>query len=220
MDYATARLNMVESQIRPNRVKDPLILAAMADLPREAFVGKLETSAAYGDEPVPYAEGRFLIKPLTLARLLQAAEILSSDVVLDIGCGTGYGAAILDSMASTVVALEADKKLAKMATEKLAELAIDSVAVVEGPLDAGYPKQAPYNVIFVEGAVAEIPAAILDQLSDNGRLVAIVGGGEPENAMGKAVLVTRHGDVFSQREIFDASAPYLPGFTREPAFEF
>jgi len=216
MDFASARQNMVENQIRPNRVTDPLVLSAMAELPREAFVPKTLQDIAYVDEGIALGGGRYLMEPMVLALLLQAAEVRPTDVVLDIGCGPGYAAAVLARMASTVVALESDPALAARATATLAELGIDTVAVVEGPLEKGYPKQAPYDVIYFGGAFSRIPPVITDQLAEAGRLVALAAG----DGVGKGTVVARYAGVLSRREVFDAGTPCLPGFSPAPTFTF
>lgn len=216
MDYDAARKNMVENQIRTNRVTDPLVISALEELPREAFVPEALRGIAYVDEAVSLSEGRYLMEPLVLARLLQEAQVTSSDMVLDIGCGTGYAAAVLARMASTVVALECDPGLAAKAMGTLAELEIDTVAVVEGPLQEGYPKQAPYDVIVFGGSVHEIPEGIAGQLAEDGRLVAVVAA----NGMGKGTLISRRKGLLSRREFFDAGTPPLPGFAPEPTFAF
>lgn len=215
MDFAAARHNMVECQIRANRVSDPGIVAAMEELPRELFLPKPLRGIAYIDEDIAIGNGRYLMEPMVLARLLQAAEAGPNDVALDIGCGNGYGAALLARLASTVVAVESDAALARQATEILGKLGIDTVSVCEGPLDAGWPDQAPYDVIVIEGAVAEVPDAICRQLGEGGRLVTVIAG-----AVGNATLITRHHGVLGRRTIFDASTPVLPGLERRPAFEF
>jgi protein-L-isoaspartate(D-aspartate) O-methyltransferase len=217
MDYAAARYMMVENQIRTNRVNDPLVVAAMNELPREAFVPETLQGVAYLDEDLPLGHGRYLMEPLTTALLLQAAEIGPEDVVLDVGCGTGYASAAMARMASAVVALESDPELAAHANGALANLGLDTVAVVEGPLQAGYSRQAPYDVIFIGGGVEEISPAITDQLADGGRMVAVV---YDKRSVGKGTLFVRVGDVVSRREIFDAATPMLPGFERESTFEF
>jgi protein-L-isoaspartate(D-aspartate) O-methyltransferase len=208
---------MVENQIRPNRVTDPLIVAAMSELPREAFVPETLQGVAYVDEDIPLGGGRWLMEPLTTALLLQTAEIGPEDVVLDVGCGTGYASAAMARMASAVVALESDPGLAAHANAALADLGLETVTVVEGPLPAGYPRQAPYDVIFIGGGVEEIPPAITDQLADGGRMVAVV---YDKRGVGKGSLFIRVGAVVSGREGFDAATPTLPGFERESTFEF
>lgn len=216
MDFASARHNMVENQIRANRVTDPVVISAMTELPREVFVPKQLQGIAYVDEDIVLGQGRCLMEPMVLARLLQEAVVQSSDVVLDVGCGSGYSAAVLARMASTVVALEPDTGLAARANEIMAELGIDTVTVVEGPMKDGWSEQAPYDVILFDGAVSEVPSAIRDQLAEGGRLVAVVAG----RGMGKAVLITRHGGTYSRRTVFDAATSSLPGFVRRPTFEF
>ncbi len=217
MDYATARLNMVESQVRPNRVTDPRIVTAMLELPRESFLPKPLRGIAYVDEDIHIGDGRYLMEPMVQARLVQAAQIMPEDVVLEIGTATGYGAALLARLASTVVALECDPALAKSATATLSSLGIDNVAVVEGKLADGYPQQAPYNVIVLAGGVEYIPPGISGQLAEGGRLVAVE---MPPGGPGKAILATRIAGTVSTRVIFDASCPILPGFRREPGFVF
>ncbi|MDP6262960.1 MAG: protein-L-isoaspartate O-methyltransferase [Rhodospirillales bacterium] len=220
MDYASVRVNMVRCQIKHNQVTDPLVLSAMAELPRETFVPNTMADIAYVDEAVRIAQGRYLMAPLVLARLIQAAEIRPNDVVLDIGCGTGYASAVLDRLASAVVALESDGALAAKAIATLAELEIGTVAVVEGPLEKGYPRQAPYDVIFFSGGVSAVPAEISDQLAEGGRMVTVVGGNGSTNSLGKGTLFTRRGGIVASRDIFDAATPALPGFAPLSAFTF
>ncbi len=216
MDFAAARHNMVESQIRTNRVTDPYILDAIADLPREAFVPEPMVDIAYMDEAIPIGSDRHMMEAMVLARLLQVAEVGEDDIALLVGCGSGYEAAILCYLASTVVALESDPGLADKATDVMLELGIDTVAVVAGNLTDGFARQAPYDVIVINGAVSEIPVAISEQLAEGGRLVAIVG----EGAMGKGTLVTKFNGQLSTRTVFDAGTPMLTGFDLAPAFSF
>lgn len=216
MDYATARHNMVESQIKPNRVTDPLIMEALAQLPRENFVPKAMQGVAYVDEAIDIGDGRHLMEAWVLARLLQAAEVQPDDVALVIGCGSGYEAAVLSYLASTVVALENDDSFATRANDVLSSLSIDTVAVVSGGLARGYARQAPYDVIFVNGAIPAIPDRFGDQLAEGGRLVCVVGQG----AFGKGCVMSRHNGVVTARPFFDASTPDLPGFEQEPSFSF
>lgn len=220
MDYSIARHNMVEGQIRTNRVTDPLVLNAMKALPRELFVPKAMQAVCYMDEDIPLGGGdRTMMKPMVLARLLQEAAVQEGDVALVIGAATGYSAAVMAHMAETVVALESDSELAGSASRLMADLSIDNVAVVTGPLDEGYPQQSPYDVIFFNGAVADVPQAILDQLAEGGRLVAVVEENDIDSP-GKATLVTRNEGVIGRRIAFDANVPLLPGFEPETKFVF
>ena len=217
MNFEQARLNMVENQVRANRVTDPAVLAAMEAVPRELFVPKPMRGIAFVDEDLPLDNGRFLIEPLVLARMIQGVAVRTSDVVLDVGCATGYSAAVLAHIASTVVALEADRDMIQRATRTLTDLALDNAVVVGGALADGYPGQAPYDVILLGGAVASVPDSLRRQLADGGRLVAVVGDGRWNS---KITVVERHGDAFGRRVLFDAATPPLPGFAPAETFVF
>ena len=217
VDFATARLNMVESQIRPNKVTDPHLLDAFETIPRERFVPERLRGIAYIDEDVALGGERYVMEPMVLAKLLQAARPGPEDVALDLGCGSGYATAILSRLVATVVALEADPALAAAAIRTLDELEIDNAVVVEGPLAEGYPRQAPYNIILLGGAVAEVPTAIANQLAEGGRLVTVVSVGA---GLGRATLMQRDGGVISSRILCDAAVPVLPGFEAAPGFVF
>ena len=222
IDVKSQRLNMVESQVRPSDVTDRRIIRAMLETPREQFAPSSYKQMAYMDEqipltkPAPGIEPRALLAPRTLAKLIQLAEISAGDVVLDVGCGTGYSAALIGKLAETVVALESDAALNESATKALQELSMDNIAVVSGSLPDGYPDEGPYDAIFVGGRVDEIPPALLDQLKDGGRLVAVRGA--PKYA--RAVLWRRVGANFDEKEYFEAGAPMLPGFAKAKEFVF
>ncbi|MCB9948406.1 MAG: protein-L-isoaspartate O-methyltransferase [Rhodospirillaceae bacterium] len=219
-EYATARHNMVEGQIKPNRVTDAAVMDAMREVPRELFVPTIARGVAYVDEDIRIADGRFLMEPMVLARLLDAAAVRRDDIVLDIGCGTGYSTAVLARLANTVVALESDGELARGASELLVRLGVDNAVIVEGPLTEGYPAQAPYQVIVLGGAVDHVPDGILAQLDEGGRLVTVIVPDLGRPAMGCATLFRRiHGHV-SSRPLFDAGTPMLPGFEPLPTFQF
>lgn len=216
MNYAAARRNMVESQIRPNKVTDQAILDALATVPRERFVPDSLQAVAYVDEDIPLGRGRFLIEPMILARLLQAVSLGQSDALLIVGIGPGYSAAVASRVAGRVVAVESDHAFASRAAELLRGLAITNVAIVEGPLNAGAPRSAPYEAIIIDGAVEVVPQAIANQLADGGRLAAVVN----DAGIGRATLMTRKGGVLSRRIEFDAAIPLLPGFEAPQAFVF
>ena len=223
IDFELARANMVESQVRPNSVTDRNLIDAMAEVPREAFVPHAAQALAYMDEDVVLsaaAEGRparYLMQPMIFARLAQLAEIQRGDLVLDVGCGLGYSSAVLARMADAIVALECDEDTAQSAADILVEQGVDNAAVVTGDLKAGYPSEGPYDAIVLNGAVSEVPRALLEQLKEDGRLVAIVG----EGPLGRARLFRRHGDVFAEKIAFDATVEVLPGFAdTEPVFAF
>ncbi|MBO9508881.1 protein-L-isoaspartate O-methyltransferase [Thalassospira sp. A3_1] len=215
MDYQIARRNMVENQVRTNKVTDPLVIAAMEEVPRELFLPEGKRGIAYVDEDIPVGNGRYAMEPMVIARLMQSAEILRSDVALVIGAGYGYTGAVLSRVAETVVAVESDKEMASISEKTFQAHSYDNVIVVEGQLADGYAKQSPYNVIVFDGAVAEVPANILGQLSEGGRLLVVV---RAPGKVGVARLYERENGVIGHRDLFDANIPYLPGF--EPAESF
>lgn len=214
-DFAIARRNMVDSQLRTNKVTDARLLSAMGSVPREAFLPSARRGVAYIDEAMPIGDGRWLPAPLVAARLYQLAAPGSNDLVLLVGAGTGYGAAVLGRLASAVVALEEDTGLAESAEQALAETAADNVVVAQGALNEGWPKQAPYDVIIFEGSVEEVPDAIIRQLADNGRLVAAIA---VETGVPVATVMYKAGNTIAADRAFDANVPPLPGFA--PAREF
>jgi len=217
IDFGAARLTMVESQLRPNKVTDQAVLDAFLAVPRERFVPPALAATAYVDDDLPLGGGRFLIEPMVLARLIQLAQIGPDDAVLEIGAGTGYGTAIAARLARSVVGVECDARLAVSAVARLAELGLGNADVVEGALAQGYPARAPYQVVLFEGRVGHIPDAIAAQVAEDGRIVAVLGD---EGGMGRAVLMTRSSGLLSRRPVFDAGVPALPGLERAPSFVF
>lgn len=221
-DLAAARRMMVDSQVRTNDVTDPRIVAAMLDVPRERFVPPAQAALAYLDRDIAVGAGmpatptRYLVKPMVLAKLIALAEVGSGDNVLDVGCATGYSMAVLAHIAKSVVALEERGDLAREAARHLRDLGLTHARVVEGPLSAGWPSGAPYDVILLNGATEIVPRALLDQLSPTGRLVAVTGRGPA----GKAKLFQNIGGIASERIGFDASAALLPGFAAPAEFVF
>lgn len=207
-DLSQARINMVENQIRPNDVTDPRILKAMGDIPRELFLPKTVGSLAYSEERLEVAPGRRVMEPRILAKMIQAADIKPTDLVLLVGASSGYAAAIVSKMAAAVVALEEDASLAESAAANFSHLSIDTVAVTTGPLVEGHQAQAPYDVVLVDGGVERVPEALTDQLADGGRLIAAV----VQGTVGAARLFERVRDSVSSRYLFDATMPLLPGF--------
>jgi len=217
MDYAIARKNMVESQLRTNRVTDERLLGIMRRLPREQFLPKNMMHLAYVDEDILMPGDRYLSEPLVVARLIMAAQVKSTDIVLVVGGGTGYTPAILGKMATTVIALESDPSLVAESSSRLTTLTIDNVVVVEGPFQNGWANEAPYDLILIDGAVESVPQTLFDQINDGGRIVAVV---KPEKGVGRIVLFEKRGGNISDRVIYDASTPYLPGMAPQPAFVF
>lgn len=212
-----ARTNMIEGQLRPNKVTDLRLLEAVADVPREAFVPDEAKAVAYVDEKINLGEGRCLIEPMVLARLVQALEIRPSDSVLDIGAGTGYAAAILSKLAEKVTVVEEIPAFSYIAMSQLQKQGCDNATVITNPLAAGYPKQAPYDAILIEGGVNVVPEALLAQVAEGGRLVAVLMGKGP---VGQATLWRRLGGSVSVQPLFDAGVTVLPGFASPGGFVF
>ena len=221
-DFQAQRIKMVDGQIRTTDVTDHALLSALLTVPREEFVPARRRELAYIDEDLeiaaatPERPARFLMEPSPFARLVQLAAIRPGDFVLDVGCATGYSSAVLSKLANFVVALESDAELAQTASANLARLGYENVAVVTGPLAQGHAAEAPYDLIVIGGAVDEVPGALVDQLKDGGRLVAVVGRG---NAA-RAFLQVREGDSLSMRYAFNAAIKPLEEFRKAPVFEF
>ncbi len=217
IDYAAARLNMVEGQLRTNGVTDPVLLDAYLSVPRERFVPEALRGAAYVDKDVPLGNGRHLMEPLVLARLIMLAEIGAEARVLCVGSGTGYDAAILARLVRGVVALESAPALAAAARPLLSELGQSKASVVGGPLEQGHAAGAPYDAILFGGSISEVPDVITSQLGKSGRITAVM---RTEGRVPQVTVMTRVGGVLSRRPVFDAATPALPGFASEPAFVF
>ena len=216
MDYEAARRNMVESQIRTNKVTHAGLLAALSSVPRERFLPADRAFAAYVDDDIPMAPGRFLMEPMVFARLVQLAEPKPEDRALVIGSGLGYGAAVLAHLVASIVALESDAGLAARGIDQLARLAIHNVIQVTGPLAQGWASSAPYDLILIEGSVEEIPQALFGQMADGGRLVAVIA----TEGVGRATLFMEREKVISHRPYFDAAVPALADFRRQRGFVF
>ena len=205
---------MVESQVRTNDVTDRKLLRAMLDMPRELFVPEAQRALAYNGEGIVLGGGRALPPPMTTARLIQLAAVNPTDRVLEVGCATGYGTALLAHLAANVTGLDADAALTASAKANVAAVGLTNDDVETGPLEGGWAKGAPYDVIVVSGAIADVPEALRAQLRDGGRLVAVIA----EGAVGRAMRFEKQGASFTARFAFNAPAPMLPGFARKPAF--
>jgi len=210
----SARFNMVETQIRPSHVTDDRLLAAMMAVPREKFVPGAARALAYADVPVPMAPGRYLLDPRSFAKLVQLAGIETGDRVLDVGGGTGYSAAVLARLAGEVVALEQDADLVRAASQLLANV-VGKVEVVQGGLVEGVKDRAPFDVIFINGAIEQVPDALLGQLAEGGRLVAVLKDGQS-----RAWLYLKENGQVGRRPDFDADVPVLAGFKKAMGFVF
>ncbi|MBC2886789.1 protein-L-isoaspartate O-methyltransferase [Ochrobactrum sp. CM-21-5] len=218
-DFQDLRTKMVDNQIRTTDVTDLGVIDAFLTVPREAFVPAARQVLAYIDEDHRLdSEGtapRYLMEPSPFAKLVQLARVNKNDVVLDVGCATGYSSAILSKLAGSVIGLESDSNLAAVATARLNELGYDNVVIVSGDLHEGYPSEAPYDVVLIEGAVDFVPESLFKQLKEGGRLVVVEGRG---NA-GIARIYVKEGGVASGRTVFNTAVKPLPGFERIPQFE-
>lgn len=216
LDYAAARRTMVESQLRPNRIDDGRVLGAMLEIPREIFVAKSLRGVAYGDADLDLGDGRWLIAPLAMGKLLQAAAPRPTDVALVIGCDTGYGAAVLSRLVATVFLLLPDTTDSNLIERALGELGCDNVVIQKGGPAQGLPSQAPFDLVLLTLAIARPPAALLDQLGDDGRLVAVM----QERTAGRVTVCQKIGGAMGRRTPFDAAVPELAGLREPPAFVF
>ncbi|MEF0938987.1 protein-L-isoaspartate O-methyltransferase family protein [Rhizobium sp. BR 362] len=222
MDFEAARVKMVENQIRTTDVTSHSVLNAFLTVARENFVPERSKLLAYIDNDIelsPMAAGkpaRFLMEASPLAKLLQLGEITKEDKVLDVGCGTGYVSALLSILAGTIIALESDEALAAEAKTNLAALGQTNVTVVTGELEKGYAANGPYDVIFVNGSVQEVPQVLLDQLGEGGRLIVVLGYGHAA----RATVFRRERGALSENVFFNASVKPLPGFAKAKEFVF
>ncbi len=216
-DHHSARFNMVHGLLRPNQVVRPDIVDAFSTIPRENFLPKDLQKTSYVDDDLPVGEGRFQMCPLTFAKLLQASDIREDDVVLDIGCLSGYSTSVIGKIASSVIGIDCHPNLLSQATEEASNLDILNVIYHYAELRDGFPKNAPYSLIFIEGEVDYVPDVILQQLSENGRLLTIVKT-NPYQSVAK--LYRRIGNHFASQNLFDANAKPLPGFQKKIGFSF
>lgn len=216
IDFEAARVKMVDNQIRTTDVTSHSVLQAFLATARENFVPEKSKALAYIDTDIELVPGRFLMEASPLAKLLQMAEITKADHVLEIGAATGYVAALLSRLAASVVSVESDAALADQARANLAALDCRNVEIVTGDLENGSAAKGPYDLIFVNGAIEDVPAALVDQLKEGGRLVAVVGYG---NAAQARLLLKERGAV-SESSRFNLSVKPLPGFRKAREFVF
>lgn len=213
-EFATRRVMMVDTQVRPSDVTKFPIIDAMLTVPREVYVPPARREAAYVGENLSIAQGRVLLEARTLAKLLDALDIQPTEMVLDVGCGLGYSSAVIARLAETVVAVEADEAMAADAGRLLSEEGVDNAVVVTGALVAGAAKHAPYDVITIQGGVETVPEALLAQLKDGGRIGAIF----MEGALGTAKVGYKNEGRVTWRSVFNATAPVMDGFQRAKGF--
>ncbi|RQP03949.1 MAG: protein-L-isoaspartate O-methyltransferase [Paracoccus sp. BP8] len=213
-DFAQRRTMMVDTQVRPNEVTSYPVIEAMLSVPREQFVPESRRDVAYVGNNIDLVPGRVLLEPRTLGKMMDVLNLQTSDLVLDVGCGYGYSAAVMARIAEAVVAVEEDAAMAAEAESRLAAQDVFNVAVIQGPLAEGCAGQAPYDAILIEGAVEQVPDALVDQLREGGRIVALF----RENNLGTVRLGHKLDGRVNWRFAFNAAAPILPGFARPRGF--
>jgi protein-L-isoaspartate(D-aspartate) O-methyltransferase len=216
VDLEAARTAMIESQVRVNDVTDRRLIGALTAVPREVFVPAAKRASAYADIAVETRPGRWMAAARDFSKLVNITALRPEDRVLDIAPGTGYSSAVLARLAASVVALEEDEAAAKILREGLAAANVSGVEVVAGPLKAGVPSKGPYDVIIVNGAIEEVPAAWLAQLAEGGRLAVAVA----EGSVRRARIYTASGGKTAWRTPFDTPIPVLPGFEKAAEFRF
>lgn len=218
MQFAILRKAMVDSQIRPNKVIDQQVIKAFSSVPRELFVSRQMQELAYIDEDIHLSGGRFIIEAMVMGRMLQALKLTSSDNVMSIGAGTGYGAAILSSLAASVIAIETRTQMVEKAQQIVSGLDIGNVAFVKSRLQDGYPSEAPYQGIIIEGGVEYVPQALFDQLSDGGHLVTVLRSHGLD--VGEARIWHKLNGHVTSKALFTAQVPVLDEFKLKPKFVF
>lgn len=214
-EFTSRRVMMVDTQVRPSDVTKFPIIDAMLSVPRETFVPRAMREAAYVGENLDIGGGRVVLEARTLAKLLDALDIQPTEIVLDLGCGLGYSAAVIARLADTVVAVEEDPALAADAQRLLSDQGVDNAAVVTGPLALGAVRHGPYDVIMLQGGVEVVPDAVLAQLKDGGRIGVLF----MEGPLGTAKVGYKSNGKVSWRAVFNASAPVLDGFRAQRGFK-
>ncbi|MGC3936386.1 protein-L-isoaspartate O-methyltransferase family protein [Roseobacter sp. EG26] len=215
-NFAARRTMMVDTQVRPSDVTKFPIIDAMLTIQREDFVPAAKREAAYMGENLDLGEGRVLLEPRTLAKMLDALDISRDEMVVDIGAAMGYSSAVIAHMSEAVVAVEESESLSAEAQDALAEAGVDNVVVHMAPLTEGAPQHGPYDVMIVQGGVEELPLGLQDQIKEGGRVACLFMDG----ALGEVRIGYKREGEISWRRSFNAGAPVLAGFTREQAFEF
>jgi len=208
-----ARQNMVNNQLRPQRVYDPCLLKAFAEVDRALFLLPSLQPLAYSDSELSYHEQRFLMAPMIFAQLVESAHIRSHHRVLVVACGTGYSLAILSFLCNDVTGLESIPALAQQAQYNLSLGNFLHIPIINGPLREGTPDKPPYDVILIEGAVDEVPLSLTRQLKEGGRLVTIKYDTKNPYALGKGIVMSRYEDSLTCIEGFDAQTKLLPEFS-------
>ena len=217
MDFSFLRKNMVDCQLKPNKIINLDLIDAFLKVPREIFVNKKNTNQCYLDVNIDLTKNRFLLNPMVNARLIQSLNINDNDTILSIGSGVGYNSIILSYLCNTVIGIESIKSFYDFSSDVLTKLEVNNVVFIQSKIENGYSDQQPYDCIIIEGGVNYVPIEILNQLTENGKLVAVE---IEEGHVGKAILYQRHGNEFSKNYLFDAYIPVFDGFKKTQKFNF
>ena len=218
MDFKIARKNMVENQIRANKVTSLNVINAFLDVPREKFVPDALQEISYVDEDIQLSRNRFMMKPMILARLFQSLNLKGNENILHVGSNSGYGSAILSRMCSSVISLESDKKLFETSIHTFSNMGFDNVVPLHGSMENGVEKEAPFDIIFIEGSIETEPKSLFGQLNENGKLIAII---RPANIkIGKAKLFFNISNEIGLENLFDAQVSKLSIFKSKTKFSF
>ncbi len=213
-EFASRRMTMVDTQVRPSDVTKFPIIEAMLHVPREVYVPRDKREAAYVGANVEIAPSRVLLDARTLAKMLDALDIRPVDLVLDVAAATGYSSAVIARMAEAVVAVEPDEALAAEAETVLDSIGATNVVVECRPAAEGAPAHGPYDAMLVQGGVETFPEALAAQLKDGGRVAALFIDGP----LGVVRVGVKAGASIRWRDAFNAAAPVLEGFSRPRAF--
>ncbi len=217
MDFSFLRKNMVDCQLKPNKIINLDLIDAFLKVPREIFVNKKNLNQCYLDVNINLTKNRFLLNPMVNARLIQSLNINDNDTILSIGSGVGYNSIILSYLCNTVIGIESIKSFYDFSSDVLIKLEVNNVVFIKSKIENGYSDQQPYDCIIIEGGVNYVPIEILNQLSENGKLVAVE---IEEGHVGKATLYQRHGNEFIKYYLFDAFIPVFDGFKKTQKFNF
>ena len=218
LQFVHSRKNMVDSQLRPNKVTDERVLTAFETLPREEFVPRNQRAIAYVDEDLPLPGGRSMMEPMVLSRIVQALDVKQHHIVLVVGGSTGYATAIMAWLADSVISIETRTQLVEKSQETLVACGLDNAVAIKGRLTDGFAKEAPYHRILIEGSVETVPDTLLDQLSADGMLAAI--WRPADHPVGVASIWARAGKGFARKPLFDAQVPLLDEFRAKREFIF
>ena len=216
----TMNKNMIDGQLKPMGVNNPIILEAFENVPREIFIDKEKSSLSYHEGNILVKNNRWLLSTMVIARLINCVNISNEDIILEIGACSGYTTAILEKLCSLVVGVEADGELRDMANKALTKIEANSAIIVDGDHKEGNLKSAPYDKIFIFGAVQSVPDTLFNQLSENGSLITVVKNYNNIKSCGKAVVFKKNKDIISSSNIFDVEVPFMEGFSKKKGFNF